>query len=463
MTPHRLVNRNNTSCTAVSRSSAWSPETSNQVSKRHSVTECSARPTGTICLIAGALGLILSACTSPEPSFARKGSGISHENRLALNRLALNRLALNRLALNRLALNRLSSTHLVLTTPNDLAGTPEGRELLAYVAQCVLLDGDVLVVEHEDGAHELPGLLGLAPEWETRPLTESEQRLVSACLLAHVNAYGESVSVSLRAGDILLSTGEERRAYPVYEGTFFGQVFDDDTLVTHACAGSPAVAALEHSADRHLRVCTDATDDCEIASVGRCRDVCETRSETAGWTDCWAGGVRYTETISVYLAASDPDGMNQRCESDECEMCSVPDAAAILDCDGSDECAACCEKGAICTIDGAWVNNLDITVAAAEFSEIDCYETNNCQVECREGAICDVDCFGANNCKVACERGAQCDVHCENGNNCNGITCRKGASCAIDCNGVENCGFAVCDTGALTCPGDIIVCGRPCP
>jgi hypothetical protein len=395
------------------------------------------------------------------------------DNRLALNRLALNRLALNRLALNRLALNRLALNRLALNGATDLDTSADGREVLKYVAQCALRDGDVLVAEHEGVTYEFPGLLGLAPQWEDAPLPEGAQRAVSACLLAHVNAFGVSVPISLRDRGSLLSSPEERIQYSVYEGTFFGQVFEDGEFKTYSCQGSVSTAALEHSENRALRVCTDSTGECGIVPVGRCLDVCEQRHPDEGWVNCWAEGVRYPETVSVYLFADDPDGRNQRCTTKDCKMESATGSAAILDCDGKDKCAADCDSDATCSIDGAATGDLSADVGAARFSEIDCFGNDNCTVACQAGASCDVDCLNTNNCKVTCESDALCDVHCGSaggeddgawgGNNCDDIKCRGGASCLIACGDVNNCGFSECYEGANSCPGDVIVCGRPCP
>jgi hypothetical protein len=428
------------------------------------------RRIGVEAVFAGLLCAALSACVSGAPEEMPEMMNhyqprIIGENRLGFNRLALNRLALNRLALNRLALNRLSEDRLLLNGSNELVQTEEGRELLRYVAQCALAEGDILVADYQGTTFEFPGLLGLTPAWESEPLTAGNQRMLSACLLAHVNAFGVSVPISLRAGGVLPTTPVEREQYSVYEGTFFGQVFEGDEIKTYSCQGSAATAALEHSEDRAQRVCTDASGECGVESVGRCRDVCEQRREDEGWVNCRAHDVLYPETVSVYLFAHNPDGMNQHCTSDDCRLDNPQGSAAMLDCAGMDKCDTDCSSDSTCSIDGAMTNNFKATVEAARFSEVDCYGNNNCDVHCREGASCDVDCMNTNNCKVDCSRDAACEIRCggPSGNNCDGIACRRGASCIIHCGGVDNCEFSECHAGALSCPGDIIVCGRPCP
>jgi hypothetical protein len=501
------------------------------VSRRNSVSGRNGRArSGPGAIVAMLLMSMLSACAQDDPDVVAGGdvgenrTSISNDNRLALNRLALNRLALNRLALNRLALNGVSAGGLD-SGANELLATEEGRELLKYVVQCALEPDDVLVGVVDGQTYELTGLLGLMPKWEDEPLDEDEQRLMSACLLAHVNALGVPVSISLRTRRVLRSTEEERRAYPVYEGTFFGQVFDGEGMKAYSCQGSASGVALAHSHDRELRRCTDGAGDCAIVSLGRCRDICERRSEEEGWTQCWAGGVLYEETVSVYLFADDPYGQNQRCDSNDCTLHNSEGTAAILDCDGKDGCVASCPAGATCTIDGTDAHHLDIDITGAALGEVDCFKgddcaiactdqtrcdiectrskdcgvacssgsscavdcrkSKDCAVACAEGTSCEVDCYRGDHCQVACSAGSSCEVACGGpGKSCETIECQagssctlscsdskecafahcqEGASCLLACTDAENCEFAHCAEGAMTCSGGVIVCGRSCP
>jgi hypothetical protein len=456
------------------------------------------------------------------PAVDSARDGISTSNRLSMNRLALNRLALNRLALNRLALNGVIPGGM---GTGELLATEEGREILAYVVQCALDEGETLTATVNGQTYQFAGLLGLAPGWEHQGIDGDQQRLISACLLAHVNALGVSVPISVRSHEAVTSTPQERRDYPVYEGSFFGQVFNGDTLLAYACQGSAADAALEHSEDRALRRCTDDTDECAIVAVGRCRDVCRKRSQDEGWTECWAGGALYEDAISVYLFADDADGQNQRCQSNHCAMENAPDTAALLDCNGKNHCTAACAVDGTCTIDASKSKHLDIDVAGAELAEVDCFKGKHCGVECRdqasceiectsgkncavacsEGASCQVDCNGTDECAVDCGSGASCDVDCYGGEDCEAVCragstcniacggsntscdsvdckagstctiectdssdcdftyCRQGAACLLSCTDPQDCEFEHCAGGALSCANGVIACGRPCP
>ncbi len=459
------------------------------------------------------LGTTLGGCASDDDADVGHDSSpvdtvrgtISSSNRLALNRLALNRLALNRLALNRLALNQLGGMRWRLSDSNELLTSVGGREVLKYVVQCAMEPGDVPVGTANGETYEFAGLLGVAPRWKYRSLNDSEQRLLSACLLVHVNAFGVPVSISVRARNVLSATDEERRSYPVYEGTFFGQLMQGDMTRAYSCQGSDVEVASAHSEDRALRVCTDGNESCGIVSVGRCRDVCATRTEDAGWTDCWAEGQLYRQAISVYLFADNAYGSNRTCSGGRCNLQIGQGAAAILDCNGSRDCDASCTNGSTCTVDAAKSRRADVGISGANAAEIDCYDGDDCEVECSNGSRCDVECQGGDDCNVECKGGASCDVDCYRskdcavecaggstcnvqcggwGRSCDEIQCRPGstcnlecrdsafcnfarceagAACLLECKSAWNCGFEYCPGGATTCGNGVVVCGRPCP
>ncbi len=378
-------------------------------------------------------------------------------NQLAFNRLAFNRLAFNRLAFNRLAFNRLAFNRLAFNSLDNLEHSPEGRDLLLYVARCALNDGDVLVAEHGNATYEFPGLLGLAPEWEHRGLTTAESRWVSACLIAHVNAFGVAVEISLRAPGPILATAQEAYDFPVYEATFFGHVFGDD-LETYSCLGSDAEIALAHAPDRAHRVCADPGPHCEVVELGFCRDVCDTYVPGTGWTGCQVGADRYDETVSVFLrsegescraACAGIGGPQQICNlvcpaSTEDTFDSF-DGSRILDCNRfQGACTANCRGGA-CLIQASETGETTvITMEAGSTSELQCVNANNCAATCKgQGTRCDVDCTDATSCKIT--------------------RCAPGASCLLDCTGAGSCAIEECHGAIQHCAGDVVVCNRPCP
>lgn len=374
-----------------------------------------------------ALAVTLAACTSDEADSL--GSG--HAAIGAHNALAYNRLVYNRLVYNRLAYNRLSQT-----TADELAGTSEGRELLHYIALCSLAEGDSVAVTSDGVTYVFNGNLGLAPGWKNTALSVSEARWVSACLLAHVNAFGTSVLMSIRADGKLSATHDELQAFPVYEATFFGQVFGD-TLQTYACIGSDRDIALALSPDRALRVCSDGTGECEVTSLGYCRDICEQRTANGGWSGCLVNGFRYDETVSTYLAAYEETCTSDIASDSFSYVCSSSHTASI--CSG-DECQSAQWEGNH-YYSGRW-NDMAITVSGGSRAAIDCFGSDDCDANCHgNGTYCDVDCYGAEKCDMAC---------------------LAGASCVLTCKNAQDCGISICE-GTLQVCGNTVVCNGVCP
>lgn len=378
------------------------------------------------------------------------------QNRLAFNRLAFNRLAFNRLAFNRIAFNRLAFNRLAFNSLDGLETTPEGRDVLLYVARCALAEGDTLVATFEDETYEFPGLLGLAVEWEHRALEPAEARWVSACLITHVNAYDVPVEISLRAPQGRIgATPEEAYEFPVYEATFFGDVFGDE-LLTYSCLGNEAAIALVHASDRALRACADPGPDCEVVELGHCRDVCDRYQPDVGWTECWAGGVRYDETVSAYLRG-DAEACRPVCTELDgfCHLlCPSSDAPAdplddlyqghrVLDCGGYPGwCTASCRGGACL---------LDASDAASVFTTV------------LDGAA-DISCAGAGTCLADCKgAGTRCDLDCTGAAECRLTRCDHGASCLMDCSDAGACVVEQCEGQVQYCASGVVTCNRPCP
>ena len=221
-------------------------------------------------------------------------------NRIALNRIALNRIALNRIALNRIALNRLQAN---LASIGDLLDTPDGREVFSFVVSCAFKEGEVLVVNHPTlGTLNFIGEVGLAPRWESHAMSSSDQRWVSACLLARVNNNDVTVQVSLRGPDDALdTTASERADWSLEEGAFFGDVFqpDDKPLEMYACRGS-AQASGPETGDMDARDCTEPDPMrpgltlCGMTFAGDCTDfappankyACESRTADGYYVNC---------------------------------------------------------------------------------------------------------------------------------------------------------------------------------
>jgi hypothetical protein len=184
-----------------------------------------------------------------------------------------------------------------------LASTVAKREQLKYLVRCALPADVALYADIEGERFTFPGSIGLAPRWLTEAMTPSEERWVSACLLAHVNYFGKHVQISIRATGIavpeLVADDHEQQTFSIFEGGFFGNLFAP-TPVAYTCQGmrSPAQARDPILQDR---VCTQETGEttaeglpvtlCQFLVTGRCEDS----------TSYTANGMYYSEVVFVYL------------------------------------------------------------------------------------------------------------------------------------------------------------------
>jgi hypothetical protein len=400
-------------------------------------------------------GAVASATSSVMGTFDEGSNGLSF-NRITMNGIEANRIAMNRIAMNRIAMNRLSPDRLAYNSLDGLETTPEGRELLVYVARCALRDSDVLVATAGDETYEFPGMLGLAVEWEHRALEPAEVHWVSACLLAHVNAFDVSVQISLRApAGRIQTTPDEEFDFPVYEGTFFGDVFGEN-LLTYACVGNDAEIAAAHASDRPLRACADPGPQCDVVELGYCRDVCDLYVPGTGWTECWAEGVRYTETVSTFLLST-AESCRAICSGTdffcylECPSSSPPEphddlftGPRLLDCKGHpDMCTSSCRGGA-CLIDASGTGMAFVTVLDGGHADVSCVDAGTCLTDCKgPGTHCQIDCTSAAECEMT-----RCDL---------------GASCLVDCTDAGTCQFDQCQGQVQYCANDVVVCNRACP
>jgi len=240
------------------------------------------------------LALATGCAVEAEDQLASSSSNVEVPNRLAANRLAA-----NRLAANKLAGATLSTASVDLQT---MAATSDGLELLSYMFSCAEPPGVSLTVN----GTVLTGGVGLAPDWTTRPLTASERKWVSACLLARVNYYGVSVQLSLRgeASALAIST-EERTDFTLVEGAFWGDVFTgEEPQVMHACptafkASDPQMSTLP------LRQCavpsstTPAQTWCGFTAHATCESACSNQASSDKFWNCDGSG---SEVITVSLA-----------------------------------------------------------------------------------------------------------------------------------------------------------------
>jgi len=172
-------------------------------------------------------------------------------------------------------------------------------EILPYLVRCSLDPSDSFNVTINDTIRVFNGSFGLAPSFKNIPMTFEQQNSVSACLLSHVNFFGKHVLISIRNVPYIPAMLDEMAEFGVYEGAFFGNVFNsNDTMFS--CIGDNEKYALVHSPDRVNRICTDNMT-CGFYSMGLCSEACKGFNENYGYATCTgANGVDYL-AMNVYL------------------------------------------------------------------------------------------------------------------------------------------------------------------
>jgi len=195
-----------------------------------------------------------------------------------------------------------SPIQIALANP-DLASTAAKRHQLTYLVRCALPEHIVVYADYGGERFTFQGSMGLAPRWLAEAMTPSDERWVSACLLAHVNYFGKHVRVSMRATPppvpAFEADDDEQQTYTIFEGGFFGNLFLPQP-VAYTCQGmrTPAQAQDPILQDR---VCTQETGEttaegtpityCHFLVTGHCE-------EPASLT---VDGTPYAEVIFTYL------------------------------------------------------------------------------------------------------------------------------------------------------------------
>lgn len=186
-----------------------------------------------------------------------------------------------------------------------------GGHHLEYLALCALDEGTELVA----GGQRYPGLFGLGTEWVDGECGESCQRWVSGCLLAHANAYGVAVEVSLRGGHPGLVWDQQIvDEFTLQEAAFYGNVFavtgfDFAAQPLYACIGRALIAwdedpAREETSLDYLQKRICGTGDCGLNSTGPCTSPVQNTSicgEDAGWEGYYGNcqGESYDDPLEI--------------------------------------------------------------------------------------------------------------------------------------------------------------------
>lgn len=150
-----------------------------------------------------------------------------------------------------------------ITVPSALIESKDGRSLMGHIVHCALGKSTTIEVLDKDRTpHSFTGHLNLAPEWLDAALSTSAQRWVSACLLAHANAYGLELEIDIRGTHSAIS-GPGETGFTQQEASFYGNVFG--TTQAFACLG----AAPSAPEGMPRRVC-GRTGACGFNIAGSC-------------------------------------------------------------------------------------------------------------------------------------------------------------------------------------------------
>jgi hypothetical protein len=197
------------------------------------------------------------------------------------------------------------STREGLHPTRGLLATPSGIEVATYLVECALPEGESIVkVQKAGDILELTGALGLAPEWKDGACDETCQEWVSACLLARTNVTGETVGLWLSADHPALGLGHDP-GYPLYEATFYGNVFQDPDAL-YLCHGTQATGLLSDYLEG--RTCGgQPVEACGFTDWGACHGLDRCLFDNGHATECAEGddpatGIRH-RSISTFVSA----------------------------------------------------------------------------------------------------------------------------------------------------------------
>jgi hypothetical protein len=275
--------------------------------------------------------VLLTGCLAADDEFTDEEVAASEEALLSSNALTKNALAFNALTRNSLTRNALTSNALTSNalTSNSLtrnaltstelhwSGRTDGdlsREMLSYVYSCAMPQGTTMSMSIGGSTYTFQGMHSLAPQWGTGACNLSCQRWVSACVLARVNYYGVSVSISMRGTALGVASSSEQSQYSRVEGAFWGNLFQEYNSRGQSCIGKNWDVAYY----QRQRQCARDPQSCGFPASswwGDCREqsgaysaypwtpACNGITSDGAYFDCASGvaGERYNEVLTIYL------------------------------------------------------------------------------------------------------------------------------------------------------------------
>ncbi|HLM45032.1 MAG TPA: hypothetical protein VK458_14255, partial [Myxococcaceae bacterium] len=229
--------------------------------------------------------------------------------------ISANGISANGLAANGLTLNGLASASFSAWFMND---PTTSNMLMKYLVRCAVPAGESRsFTDPQTGElYTWVGNLGLAPGWAGgAPANLTEQQVITACLLAHVNQSGMNLPISVLGrdaqGTLIPYTLQELMTYSVHEACFFGNLFTQqglyfgtdrnsrnrNTLLTRACSVSA-----DGVLDRYQSV---AANCAPLQFAGSCLQRCQVDMQGGPfYKTCTYNGVTYP-AITTRMRAQD--------------------------------------------------------------------------------------------------------------------------------------------------------------
>jgi hypothetical protein len=289
-----------------------------------------------------ALAAICSACASTDED----GPELGTTNVISLNSLAPAAFMDNWQPLADLAAGPLEGA------PTELLNSGPGQSLLSYVVRCAAPQGsEVRFPLSGGGEHVLNGQLGLAPDWRGAALSEVGQRLITGCLIVHLNAFEVAVQFSVRTEALgEPSSPEEVAQFTEREITAYGNAMHPDPAqrtaticsdeAVHRAFGAGGGLPGERSYSS-FRVCGEGS--CLVPVAGACYSwshlpavttwTCETQSGSF-YPVCHErviqemGTPGQQQTVSALLTREGFQSMQQAYEDEVCASTSAVAQAA---------------------------------------------------------------------------------------------------------------------------------------
>jgi hypothetical protein len=258
--------------------------------------------------LAGASGCGPLEPAAEAPELESQAQELLSENGLSANGLSANGLSANGLSANGLSANGLSANGLSSATFTTwfTQHRASSEMMMRYLVRCAVPAGQSRsFVDPQTGQrYTWPGVLGLAPGWASgAPASLNEQKIITACLLAHVNQSGVNLPISVLGrdalGHLIPYTRLELMTYSVHEACFFGNLFtqqglffgvdqrprDHGKYFTRACTNLSSSDAREAGA---------ASSCGAIQYVGSCLSHCQIDFQGGPfYRRCFYGGVSY--------------------------------------------------------------------------------------------------------------------------------------------------------------------------